>query len=261
MIRFFEKNDEKTVVSLWIDTFGDKKEFVCDFLSRFGRYMLVLEYEEKVVSMLTLFPVKIGNENGRYVYAVATDKYFRSRGFAGKLIEYAKKLVADNNEKFLVILPQNSSLFDFYKKFGFSELNCVKYISKQISKSKENLLNVETVNENEYFDLRKQYFKNGRFVEWDIDMLSFFKNIYSGTFLKLSENGKETGLAFCFKNDDVLYVSELLVSKNEDKTLCSLGYFFNKNSVIAIRESKNGEKFAMIYPKEFTDCYFGLGMS
>lgn len=261
MIRFFEENDKKYVISVWKDAFGDKEDFISDFLHLFGKYMLVLEYEGRVVSMLTLFPVKIGEKSGRYVYAVATDKKYRSRGFAGKLVEYAKRFAAKNDENFLVILPQNDGLYDFYRRFGFSELKCVKRINEQKVNFNDSALNIEIIDENEYFKLRKNHFATCKFVEWDIHMLAFFKKVYEGFFVKVSENGREAALAFCFKNGDSLSVPELLTKENETIILSSLCCFFEKESVTAIKESKCGEKFAMIYPEEFTDCYFGLGMN
>ena len=258
MIRFFEETDRENIVKIWKEAFFDGEEYILDFLNLFGQHMLVLENEGKAVSMLTLFPVKINGDRGRYVYAVATDRNFRNKGFAGEIIEYAKRLVQAKNEKFLVILPQNDGLFEFYKKFGFSELKCATKIDKTISYTDNNNFFVEKIDSDEYFMLREAYFKGQNYVKWDKNMLDYFVKVYNGEYIKLSKNGRITACAFCYLEDDKVIVSELLTKED---VLSSIGEFFEKKHIIGFRESTVGKRFAMAYPVSYTDCYFGIGMN
>lgn len=258
MIRFFEEKDRKTVILIWQDAFGDNEKYISEFLDIFGKYMLVLEKCGKIVSMLMLFPVTINGEKGRYIYAVATDKAFRNQGFAGELVEYAKNFIKEENEKFLVLLPQNSGLFGFYKKFGFCELKCAKKIDKAISFHEKNDILTEEITPCEYFKLREDYFSDRKYVKWDIDMLGFFAKMYNGKYLKLSKNGKTIACAFCHIRGDKIVISELLTRGN---VLDNIGGFFGKSRILGFKESKNGERFAMIYPESFSGCYFGIGMN
>lgn len=259
MIRFFEKKDSKAIISLWNEAFGDKEEIILQFLKHFGRYMLIFETDKKAVSMLTMIPTSIGGEMGRYIYAVATDKEYRNQGYAGTLIEFAKQLLKENNEEFMVILPQNDGLFGFYEKFGFSELKCVKHFEIETNLSEKCIETVEIIDAKEYFDFRKSYFMDRNFVEWDVKMLEFFEEIYRGKFVKVSKNEKTIAKAFCYVYKDMLVVSELL--SEENIALNALGYFFGKEKVAGVAEFRDGERYAMVYPRKFSGCYFGLGMN
>lgn len=258
MIRFFEEKDRWAVVSIWQEAFGDSEALVSEFLDLFGKYMLVVEFEKKVVSMATFFPVKANGKCGRYIYAVATDKNYRKMGFAGALLEYAKQGVKGCKEDFLVILPQNNELFGFYKKFGFSELKCVKYIDKTPLCNKKSEIIIEEISAKEYYDCRDAYFNGKGYVEWSMDMLRFFTRLYNGAYLKLTKMGKTVALLFCYAVGDEIFAPEVLTN---DGAFKKIGKLLGKSTFSGIKACKNGESFAMIYPEEFSDCYFGIGMN
>ena len=261
MIRFFDKKDKYAAISLWKEAFGDSEKTISTFLDRFGENMLVADEENTVVSMLTLFPVKIRDKRGRYVYAVATKKEFRDKGLAGSLIEYAKRFIEKNDENFLTILPQSDSLYGFYAKFGFSELKCVKRIDITVSFAEDSNIKAKKITAQEYYEYRKGYFADKKYVEWSAEMLDFFEKIYAGCYLKLSNGGKDIGYAFCYSDDDKVVISELLTVGEETEILSEIGRFFAKKHIVGVKESENGERFAMIYPKELNGCYFGIGMN
>ncbi|MBR4720389.1 MAG: GNAT family N-acetyltransferase [Clostridia bacterium] len=258
MIRFFKETDRKDIVRIWQEAFGDAEKYILDFLDRFGKYMLVLENGKKTVSMLTLFPVKISVDNGRYVYAVATDKNFRNRGFAGELIEYAKRFIQEKNEKFLAILPQNAGLFEFYGKFGFSELKCAIKIDKMVSHAENSDFCVEKIDSAAYFTLREAYFNSKRYVKWDKNMLDYFAQIYNGDYIKLSKNGRIVACAFCYLAGEKVAIPELLTRED---VIDDIGEFFGKKHIVGVKEGIAGEKIAMVYPESYSDCYFGIGMN
>ena len=261
MIRFFEKKDEHAVVAIWAEAFGDKESEILKFLHTFGQYMLVLEFEGKPVSMLTLLPVTANGEKGRYVYAVATEKSSRGKGFAGELIEYAKQYIEENGEKFLVILPQSESLFGFYGKFGFYTLKCAIRIEKTGCISGENAASAEKISAIEYFECRKEYFSGRKYVEWDVKMLNFFAEIYDGCYLKLSDGNKKIGFAFCYSCGNKVVVPELLAYDGEFAALNAICRLFGKDNAACNKEAENGKNTAMIYPESFSDSYFGIGMN
>ncbi|MBR0277293.1 MAG: GNAT family N-acetyltransferase, partial [Clostridia bacterium] len=189
---------------------------------------------------------------------VATDKDFRNRGFAGELIEYAKQFVRKKNEKFLVILPQNDGLFDFYKKFGFSELKCAAKIDEIISYTKDSRFFIEKTDSAEYFMLREAYFEGKKYVKWDKDMLDYFIKVYDGEYIKISEKGRTVASAFCYEAEDKLIISELLTKED---VLSSIGEFFYKKHILGFKEEALGKRFAMIYPESYVGSYFGIGMN
>ena len=260
MIRFFDEKDRLAVISIWQEAFGDDIEEISIFLKFLKNDILVFEKDGKAVSMLALLPVCIGADKGRYIYAVATDKAYRKRGYAGALIEYAKHLMLQNSEKFLVLLPQEETFYDFYRKYGFCELYCSKKINKKIDLSEIETAEVQIISAKEYLSFRKSFFSGERFVKWGIKALEFMQRAYNGNFLVIRKGDSPCGAAFCYLLKDGLAVPELLSSDNELDFVKSLGIFYGKSNVFCICASKEGTKFAMIYPSEYSDTYFGLGM-
>ena len=258
MIRFFEEKDKNAVIGLWQEAFGEAEKEILPFLEFINKNMLLMAENGKIISMLSLLKVKIGDINGRYVYAVATDKRFRGRGYASELLQYAKQLIKENNEEFLVILPQSESLYDFYAKSGFTPLRCAKRISRRIGSASG--LKVEKLTPESYFELKKTYFSGEKYVEFDIKTLDFMKKAYGGEFLKAEMDGKTAGLAFCHKMADLLIIHELLAYGDETEVIDALGAFCKVNRAEGIKAQKNGEKFGTIYPLHYNGVYFGLGM-
>ena len=67
--------------------------------------------------------LNIISENGKkytgaYLSGIATVPAERGKGYAGKLIEYTLKNLGDIDIYYLI--PASNSLFDYYKKFGYS---------------------------------------------------------------------------------------------------------------------------------------------
>jgi GNAT superfamily N-acetyltransferase len=260
LIRFFEEKDKESVVSLWHEAFGDKKEEIAVYIEFFGENLLVCENDGQIVSMMTLIKTAIGTEKGRYVYAVATGKKFRGMGFASRLIDFAKQYISANNEKFLVLVPQEASLFDFYKKRGFYELCCSEKIKSKTHFNKKTNIIIDIISEKEYFDFRNIYFSGERYAKWGIEMLEFMKKIYDGNFFALKKGNKVFGAGFCYNLGDFLVISELLQRGNHNESIDALVNFFEADRVVCVKEKKHGDKFAMIYPQKYTDAYFGLAM-
>ena len=114
MIKF--TSDKSQIINLWHDVFGDDEKYVDCFLNE-CRNKVCLGYfvDDILVSMLFLIDCKYLNCNGKYIYAVATDKEHRNKGYASLLVNEAKKYMDD----FLWLIPAEKSLFDYYSKLGF----------------------------------------------------------------------------------------------------------------------------------------------
>lgn len=116
-IRF--TNDRSEITALWAAVFKDSESDISFFLDNcLNKRCLALYSDSQLASMLFLVECAYCGKKGAYIYAVSTYERFRRRGFAGRLIEYAKTLGCD----FLWLIPANESLFDYYAKFGFKTL-------------------------------------------------------------------------------------------------------------------------------------------
>lgn len=141
-IRIASENDYLKLRELWQEVFGDDKDFVHNLygaLSATG-YVLVDDSED-VKSCLTVFDV--GTYQGKIVseiYAVCTEADSRGKGYASRLIEFAKKKIVQVG-KIAMICPTEESLVPFYEKLGFephfyigNESQDVKYSENVLGK-------------------------------------------------------------------------------------------------------------------------------
>lgn len=105
----------KTEIEIYEQSFGVDKEFEAEL---FKISPETLEVNGDTVSELFLLPceiVKNGEKhNANYIFAVATKKTERKKGYMEKLLN---RVIADNN--ILILRPINADLIPYYKKFGF----------------------------------------------------------------------------------------------------------------------------------------------
>ncbi len=201
------------LIRLWQEAFGDEKEYIeFYFRNRFTENMLLVYLEDNhPVSMLSLLPVRLhcGTKRvpARYVYAVATAKAYRGRGYAKRLIETAKELTKEP----LLLKPGDDSLMEYYRKIGFHEAFCMceynleipeqsdresmngtKSDETELWKKKEQRYWLLTITPKEYRNLRNQHFAGDGYVEWDEEAISY----------ALMENEWQEGYAYKVFHDD-----------------------------------------------------------
>lgn len=110
---------------LWETVFGDPRSVTDSFFENafFADGCFYECADGKTVSALYLLPVTFGDKKGFYLYAAATLPAYRGRGMMGALLkealQYAKS-VAD----FVYLCPAEKSLYDYYRRYGFSQTLC-----------------------------------------------------------------------------------------------------------------------------------------
>lgn len=109
-------SDEIQIINLWHNVFGDDEDYIKYFLKECKNKMCLGYFvKDTLVSMIFLIDCNYCNYKGKYVYAVSTEEKYRNKGYAGLLINEAKKYMND----FLWLIPADESLFDYYSKFEF----------------------------------------------------------------------------------------------------------------------------------------------
>ncbi len=121
MISFANKNDTTELSALWQKVFLEDKE-VCDcfFEGVFASVVApVIKIDSKIVSSLFLLDCNIGDHRGKCVYCAMTDYHHRGKGYMRELLDFSYNYCNENNFEFLILVPAEKSLFDFYAKCGF----------------------------------------------------------------------------------------------------------------------------------------------
>ena len=124
MIRLGKKEDRKGLEELFDLCFPGEKDFTHWFFQRVWKAENTLLHEEgHIQAMLQLLPVQLrqGEFHGRglYVYGVGTHPACRGKGLAGALLEEARKEGTERGMDLLMLIPQEPSLFDYYRRFGY----------------------------------------------------------------------------------------------------------------------------------------------
>ena len=124
------------LIELWAEAFGDGEGFVSSFLDAY----MIPEYsvpavisEGRLVSALYLIEFPLWSYSKlvgdcAYIYAAATKKDFRNRGYMSDLIKYSAELCKNRGLKAIFLFPQERTLFDFYARFGFRAIYAAKNI-------------------------------------------------------------------------------------------------------------------------------------
>lgn len=125
MIRTAKSADADHLRQIWQACFGDADAYINFFFDNAfdPEKTLVFEAEGAVCSMLFLLDcsVWIGGEEypASYLYAAATLPAYRSRGIMGRMIRRAGEFCRDLGKDFIILVPAEPGLFDYYARFGF----------------------------------------------------------------------------------------------------------------------------------------------
>ena len=253
MIIKANESHKEQIVSLWSDAFGDKKDRVERYLDTLLEYFLVYEEDGVVKGMLSVLPVTLNEKNGGYVYAVVTHPKHRGKGICNSLMESVK---ADKNYEFLVLVPQNKGLFEFYKKMDFTEVSFLKKTEVVASNEAEEY-SLKAITAKEYVMKRNEFYENQEFIKWDNTILEFAKNMYGGSFCEILKNEKRVGFVFLYKEKGTVFIKELLC-KNHIEAAKKIGGVLKAEKVNFVYESKDAEPTFMVLPKAYSGTKFGI---
>lgn len=114
------------LIALWLEAFGGSEEEAIAFF-RCGwqpQTTLVAEEKGRILSALHMLPCQMLAASGErvpahYIYAAATGKAYRSKGYMGALLEEAARLGEARGEYASVLLPGEASLYRYYHRFGY----------------------------------------------------------------------------------------------------------------------------------------------
>lgn len=143
MIDFASLSDRNALSSMWQSIFLEDEEITEYFFDNiFGDIITpIIRIDGEIVSSLFLLDCKIGEHRGKCVYCAMTKYAHRGKGYMETLLDYSYKICLENGFEFLVLVPAEKSLFEYYKKRGFENFGIRRaYVfDGSIPKSKEKL--------------------------------------------------------------------------------------------------------------------------
>ena len=115
------ENKEKQLSLLWQNIF-DEDEYVTNLFFE-NVYTIcqnpIIEEDGKILSSAFLIPCSIENYKGFYIYCALTHCEHRGKGLMAKVLAKADGIVKKTGLDFLLLVPAEESLFDYYGKFGY----------------------------------------------------------------------------------------------------------------------------------------------
>lgn len=122
MIDFADKNDIPVLSRMWQSVFLEDSEVTEYFFENiFDKVTApVIRIDNKIVSALFLLDCKIAEFRGKCVYCAMTEYAYRGKSYMKKLLDFSYNGRSENGYDFLVLIPAEKSLFDYYEKCGFS---------------------------------------------------------------------------------------------------------------------------------------------
>lgn len=120
LVKFENEELKKQAVNLWHEAFGDSEEYINFFLDTHkGCTFVPLTDNGGLVSALYLIDGVLDDIDGFYLFAAATFKAHRSKGYMGRLLQLAEETAKQKNKSFIALVPAEKSLFDYYSRFGY----------------------------------------------------------------------------------------------------------------------------------------------
>lgn len=129
MIVFSDKTLTPVVRSIWKTVFGDSDEYMDLFFQRQYRPENTLIYFEENTPVAALqmveYSISLYGEIIPFYYLVglSTLPEYRGKGYMSELIERAHKVMEKRGIQLSILVPAESSLFEYYERFGYQQIS------------------------------------------------------------------------------------------------------------------------------------------
>jgi len=120
------KSDITELAALWKNVFNDTDEFINLFFRKKYRpeNAVIIRYSNRIVAALHIVPYSIKSGDSivpaAYICGVCTVKEERGKGLMNSIMKEAESIIFKRGYKASFLIPQETWLFDVYKKYGFS---------------------------------------------------------------------------------------------------------------------------------------------
>ncbi len=120
LVVFDNPSMREHAVALWQEAFGDSEEYIRFFHNTHSSCVcLTLADEDGLASALYLIDGELCSQKGLYLFAAATFKKYRGKGYMAKLLQKAEDYAKQKRKSFIALVPAQGSLFEYYSRFGY----------------------------------------------------------------------------------------------------------------------------------------------
>lgn len=167
--------------ALWQEAFGDTPAFLDGFFSTAfapGRCLCIREGEQ-VLSAVYWLDAELAQGKGAYLYALATARAHRGRGFAHALMEAAHEELRAQDCCAAILVPGSPELASLYASLGYRFFGGIRAFS---TLAQTPGVALRKIGGDEYAALRRQYLPAGavRQEKENIRFLETYAEFYTG---------------------------------------------------------------------------------
>lgn len=219
MVTFAKKEDFEEIVCLWVECFGDDKDFNDYFFENVFDIndTLILRKDGKIASMAQMMEFDTSKGKVTYIYGACTANSHRKQGLMATVLEKSFEIGRQKGHKFSILIPQEPWLFGFYSKFGYE-----KGLTISINAYHANGESDIVASKLEYTDIKSIdcLYKNSINVDFYIERSQkYYQNqidLYGQGAVKYENLGEIVGYSFGYKKDDKLILDEIMADDIEN---------------------------------------------
>lgn len=174
-------NDFPDIIKNWRMAFSDSDEYIEDFLKMMYKdgNAIVSREDGVAVSQAFLLPAQFvihgRPHSAYYFYAAATHPSHRNKGHMAKIMAEVKHLAELRKIDFIVLVPAEDWLFDYYAKFGYKTSfykRVAHFTREDLAKLSEppDLTNAFSL---DLFETRQEAFALYDFLNWGAESLKY----------------------------------------------------------------------------------------
>ena len=202
---------------LWKEAFGDSDAFLDGFFATAFApdRCLCMAAGEKVLSVAYWLDAAIPEGKCAYIYAVATAKECRGKGYAHRIMEAVRDTLIERDYCAAMLVPGDAGLGDFYAAMGYRFFGGMDSVSA-VAKSPGAAL--QKIDAETYGRLRGTYLPQGAVTQTaeSVRFLETYAALYAGEDFLLAaflEGDTVSGLELLGNGEKVPYILQTLGAK------------------------------------------------
>ena len=233
MIRYAVPDEKEIILNLFNTCFPGESKFANWFFDKVYKTENTLVYEDggRIIAALQMIPVRLTDGKNEYtssyLYGVGTLPEYRGKGIMAQVINHSFEIDRNNGTDYSILIVQEQSLLDYYKRFGFE-----KYfsISEKEFEVNDNVINFRKTERSDFDAIDAVYNKNCNSVLHSVrdsvhcDALF---DMYSETSFVHETNGIIDAYVFGYFTETAFVASEC-IGENADLLANSVALYHSK---------------------------------